>query len=105
MKLRVVLLCASLVTAPLPARADEAAGAEAHEIAVTVRRAPRIAMTPAEVLATTRAPSVSASVAARTTEIRLSEGAKTAIIVGAIVVGVLIIVGVVALGGPGKHLK
>jgi hypothetical protein len=38
------------------------------------------------------------------TDIRLSRGAKTAIIVGAIVVGVLIIVGVVAIGKPGKHL-
>lgn len=95
MKLRVALLSASLVTAPLAARADE----------IALHRAPRITMTPAEVLATTRAPAVSASVAARTTEIRLSEGAKTAIIVTAIVVGVLIIVGVVAVGGPAKPFK
>jgi hypothetical protein len=37
-------------------------------------------------------------------EMRLSSGAKTAIIVGAIVVGVLILVGAVALSRPGKHL-
>jgi len=36
--------------------------------------------------------------------IRLSSGAKTAIIVAAIVVGVLIIVGVVAIGKPHKRL-
>jgi hypothetical protein len=36
-------------------------------------------------------------------EIRLSSGAKTAIIVTAIVVGVLIIVGVVAIGKPHRH--
>lgn len=35
-------------------------------------------------------------------EVRLSKGAKTAIIVGAIVVGVLLIVGVVVLAKPGK---
>jgi hypothetical protein len=39
-----------------------------------------------------------------TEEIRLSRGAKTAIIVTAIVVGALIIVGVVVLAKPGKHL-
>lgn len=39
-----------------------------------------------------------------TEEIRLSKGAKTAIIVTAIVVGALIIVGVVVLAKPGKHL-
>jgi hypothetical protein len=37
-------------------------------------------------------------------ETRLSSGAKTAIIVGAIVVGVLILVGAIALSRPGKHL-
>lgn len=37
-------------------------------------------------------------------EVRLSKGAKTAIIVTAIVVGALIIVGVVVLARPGKHL-
>jgi hypothetical protein len=37
-------------------------------------------------------------------DIRLSRGAKTAIIVGAIVVGALLIVGVVVLAKPGKHL-
>lgn len=37
-------------------------------------------------------------------EVRLSSGAKTAIIVTAIVVGALIIVGAVALGRPGKKL-
>jgi hypothetical protein len=36
-------------------------------------------------------------------EIRLSSGAKTAIIITAIVVGVLIIVGVVAIGKPHRH--
>jgi hypothetical protein len=36
--------------------------------------------------------------------LRLSSGAKTAIIIGAVIVGVLIIVGVVALKGPGKKL-
>ena len=45
-----------------------------------------------------------ASTSSSFTEVRLSRGAKTAIIVGAIVVGVLIVVGVVALGKPGKHL-
>lgn len=39
-----------------------------------------------------------------TEEVRLSRGAKTAIIVTAIVVGALIIVGVVVLAKPGKHL-
>jgi hypothetical protein len=38
------------------------------------------------------------------TEIRLSPEAKTAIIIGAIVVGILIIVGVVVIGKPG-HIK
>jgi hypothetical protein len=37
-------------------------------------------------------------------EVRLSHGAKVAIIVTAIVVGALIIVGAVALSQPGKHL-
>lgn len=39
-----------------------------------------------------------------TEEVRLSKGAKTAIIVTAIVVGALIIVGAVVLAKPGKHL-
>lgn len=39
-----------------------------------------------------------------TEEVRLSKGAKTAIIVTAIVVGALIIVGVVVLARPGKGL-
>ena len=38
----------------------------------------------------------------RPAEIRLSSGAKTAIIVGAIVGGILIIVGVIALQKPGR---
>lgn len=38
------------------------------------------------------------------TEIRLSSGAKTAIIVGAIVVGVLLLAGIVVLSKPGKKL-
>lgn len=37
-------------------------------------------------------------------EVRLSSGAKTAIIITAIVVGALIIVGAVALSRPGKKL-
>lgn len=37
-------------------------------------------------------------------EIRLSHGAKTAIIVTAIVLGALLIVGVVAVSAPGRHL-
>lgn len=37
-------------------------------------------------------------------EVRLSSGAKTAIIVTAIVVGALIIIGAVALSRPGKKL-
>ena len=37
-------------------------------------------------------------------EVRLSSGEKTIIIVAAIVVGVLIIVGVAAIGKPGRHL-
>lgn len=37
-------------------------------------------------------------------EVRLSSGAKTAIIITAIVVGALIIVGAVALSKPGKKL-
>lgn len=37
-------------------------------------------------------------------EVRLSSGAKTAIIITAIVVGALIIVGAVALSRPGKRL-
>lgn len=37
-------------------------------------------------------------------EVRLSSGAKTAIIVTAIVVGALIIIGAVALSRPGKHV-
>jgi hypothetical protein len=39
---------------------------------------------------------------APTTDLRLSKGAKIAIIVSAIVVGVIIIVGVAAVG-PGRH--
>lgn len=41
--------------------------------------------------------------AMHTTDARLSSGAKTAIIVGAIVVGVLLIAGVVVVVGPGKR--
>jgi hypothetical protein len=37
-------------------------------------------------------------------EVRLSSGAKTAIIVTAIVVGALLILGVVVLARPGKHV-
>jgi len=37
-------------------------------------------------------------------EVRLSSGAKTAIIITAIVVGALLIVGVIALSRPGKHV-
>jgi hypothetical protein len=38
------------------------------------------------------------------TDIRMSRGAKTAIIVTAIVVGVLVIAGVIVIGKPHKHL-
>lgn len=46
------------------------------------------------------APAQATLVPAAPQEIRLSSGAKTAIIITAIVVGALIIVGVVALHGP-----
>jgi hypothetical protein len=53
-----------------------------------------------------RAPPAALPVLGQTpTNIRLSEGAKTAIIVGAIIVGVLIIVGVIALSGKGAKPK
>lgn len=93
------IVSASLVSAPVRGRADEARPAAREPV--------RIFLTHAEALATP-AP-IATAFTARThddvTEIRLSEGAKTAIIVGAVVVGVLVIAGVVALGGPGKHLK
>ena len=39
------------------------------------------------------------------TDIRLSSGAKTAIIVGAIVGGILIIAGVIVIANPGHHIR
>jgi hypothetical protein len=53
-------------------------------------------------LALATSPQFGAPFAPTPTEIRLSPEAKTAIIIGAIVVGILIIVGVVVIGKPGK---
>jgi hypothetical protein len=111
------LLTTTMLSLPATARAQEV------ESPVTVEVEPegasadldgRITVETPDVLALTsaalspRAPSAIARTrvttpASSTTDIRLSHGAKTAIIVTAIVVGVLIIVAVVALGHPG-HL-
>jgi hypothetical protein len=66
---------------------------------------PRIFLTTAEVLAPAYASSpLKLTNPAAMSEIKLSERATTWIIIGAIVVGVLIIVGVVVVARPGKKL-
>jgi hypothetical protein len=113
MNRRFVAICTlvSTLAAVLPARA-----AHAQEIRVPAaspwlsptyvpERPPlaRIMLTHSEALGLTER-AVSAPLISPTSEIRLSRGAKTAIIVTAIVVGVLLIVGAVVLTRPGKHL-
>lgn len=96
-------------TTPVRARETEAAPLPLPAPVTIEERAPDILALTSEVLGSRpqrlAAPARSL-LAARPDfdEVRLSRGAKTAIIVGAIVVGVLIIVGVVAVGKPHKHL-
>jgi hypothetical protein len=66
---------------------------------------PRIFLTRSEMLAPASLPGrLKLPGAVPMTDVKLSEKAITWIIIGAIVVGVLIIVGVVVVAGPGKKL-
>lgn len=113
------LVALTVVTAPMtPLLAPRVAHAQEAAAEVTVEGplrgearswttagvlapAPRIMLTTAETLALT-APRVSFPFRDKVQDIRLSSGAKTAIIVGAIVVGVLLLVGLVVIAKPGK---
>lgn len=104
----------TVVTAPMtPLSAPRLAHAEETEVGPqvapqrwttpSVAAAPRIMLTTAEALALTT-PRVSFPFRETTRDIRLSSQATTAIIIGAIVVGVLLLVGIVVIAKPGKKL-
>jgi hypothetical protein len=108
------LLTCTTLSLSLPARAyaagDEPDGVASSrgEVSLSLTSPPPIFLTRADVLRRAYTPDVVAASGLRPLgpmkEVRLSSEAKTAIIVGAIVVGVLLIVGVVVLAGPGKKL-
>lgn len=106
------LVAFAVVTAPMtPLNAARLAHAEENEVGPqvdpqrwatpSVVAAPRILLTTAETLALTT-PRVSFPFRETTREIRLSSQATTAIIIGAVVVGVLLLVGLVVIAKPGK---
>jgi hypothetical protein len=87
--------------------AAEAAGAASRLAGFDVGPATpvRLNLTRAEALALTGpAPPVTAGLLSPTQEIRLSKGAKTAIIVTAIVVGSLVVLGLFVVAQPGRRL-
>lgn len=91
--------------APSIAHAEEGASPWMSRPDVAPADGARIFLSTSEAAALARAPRLAPFAAAGLfrpdpAEIRLSRGAKTAIIVGAIVVGVLLIVGVVVVASP-----
>lgn len=115
MKLRAAVVTTVLtlrLVAPPSVAAQEAAaaamrGAPASFLvapAEDVARGVQLGLTTADAVALSRAPLSAPFLTPSPREIRLSSEAKTAIIIGAIVVGVLVIVGVASLAKPGKKL-
>lgn len=96
-----VLAVSLIASVARPARAEVTGGVQPATLLELVRPAPALSLTSAEAM-NVAAPSTLSRLPLTAEEIRLSRGAKTAIIVGAIVVGVLLIVGVVAVAKPHK---
>jgi hypothetical protein len=103
----IAVVCAAVAAAPPLARAQEfdapaTSGGWVAPVENLDAARERLGLSKRVVLDSTSV--ITAAPTSAIAPLRLSSEAKTAIIIGAVVVGVLLIVGVVVLAKPGKHI-